>query len=121
MSDDIPRIRSFHRAITLRVGALNNHYLGRDRPLVQSRLIFEIGAEGAAVRDLRARLNLDSGFLSRMLRALENKGLVRTDALVEDARVRQVRLTRAGKAELRRLNESSDELAQSILAPLRPD
>jgi DNA-binding MarR family transcriptional regulator/GNAT superfamily N-acetyltransferase len=121
MNDAIPRIRSFHRAVTLRVGALSHRYLGRDRPLVQSRLIFEIGSEGAAVRDLRMRLGLDSGFLSRMLRALESRGLVRTTTLSSDARVRYARLTRAGKAELKRLNELSDDLAHSILAPLREE
>lgn len=119
MSDAIPLIRSFHRTVTQRIGALHNRYLGRDRPLAQSRLLFEIGADGAAVRELRARLGLDSGFVSRMLRALESKGLVRTIGLAgDDGRVRFARLTAAGKSELRKLNELSDELAQSILAPL---
>jgi DNA-binding MarR family transcriptional regulator/ribosomal protein S18 acetylase RimI-like enzyme len=119
MSDALPLIRRFHGTVTQRIGALNNRYLGRDRPLAESRLLYEIGADGAAVRELRARLGLDSGFVSRMLRALEGKGLVRTIRLAgDDGRVRFARLTRAGKAELRQLNELSDELAQSILTPL---
>src|SRR6202521_948567 len=98
MSDAIPLIRKFHRRVTQRIGALNNRYLGRDRPLAQSRLLYEIGANGAAVRELRARLGLDSGFVSRMLRALEGKGLVTTIRLAgDDRRVRFARLTRAGK------------------------
>jgi DNA-binding MarR family transcriptional regulator/GNAT superfamily N-acetyltransferase len=122
MKDTIPTIRSFHRTVTQRIGALNSHYLGRDRPLVESRLLFEIGTEGAAVRELRARLGLDSGYVSRMLRALERKGLVRTIRLEgDDGRVRVARLTKAGKAELQELNELSDELAQSILTPLSPE
>jgi DNA-binding MarR family transcriptional regulator/N-acetylglutamate synthase-like GNAT family acetyltransferase len=122
MSDAIPLIRRFHRTVTQRVGALNSRYLGRDRPLAESRLLFEIGDDGAAVRELRARLGLDSGFVSRMLRALEGKGLVRTGRLAgDDGRVRFTRLTRLGKGELRRLNELSDELAQSILTPLSPE
>jgi DNA-binding MarR family transcriptional regulator/N-acetylglutamate synthase-like GNAT family acetyltransferase len=122
MSDAIPRIRSFHRTVTQRIGALNSRYLGRDRPLVESRMLFEIGADGAGVRELRARLGLDPGFVSRTLRILEGKGLIKTIRRTDDdGRLRFVRLTRAGKAELRTLNELSDELAQSILTPLTPE
>jgi ribosomal protein S18 acetylase RimI-like enzyme len=119
MTGGIPQIRAFNRTVTRRLGVLNERYLGRDRPLAESRLLFEIGSEGAPVGELRARLGLDSGFLSRMLRALEHKGLAatarRSDA---DGRVRFAHLTRAGVAELRRLNALSDDLAQSILIPL---
>lgn len=118
---DIERIRSFNRTVTRRLGVLNERYLGRDRPLVESRLLFEIGTEGATVRDLRARLGLDSGFSSRLLRALERKKLIRTEPAGSDARVRIARLTRSGLAELERLNLLSDDLAQSMLEPLRPD
>ena len=119
MTDAIPVIRGFHRTVTQRVGALNTQYLGRDRPLAESRLLFEIGTDGAPVRELRVRLGLDSGFVSRMLRALEHEGLVRTIRQADnDGRARFSRLTKAGKSELRKLNELSDRLAQSILTPL---
>jgi DNA-binding MarR family transcriptional regulator/N-acetylglutamate synthase-like GNAT family acetyltransferase len=122
MSDVLPQIRSFHRTVTQRIGALNDRYLGRDRPLAESRLLFEIGTEGAAVRDLRVRLGLDAGFISRMLRSLESAGLVRTRRVEgEDGRARFATLTRAGRAELRKLDELSDELARSILTPLKPE
>lgn len=122
MNDAISLVRGFHRTVTQRIGALNNRYLGRNRPLAESRLLFEIGADGAAVRDLRERMGLDSGFVSRMLRTLETKGLVRTSRRPrEDGRVKFARLTRAGSAELRKLNELSDELARSMLAPLSPE
>jgi DNA-binding MarR family transcriptional regulator/GNAT superfamily N-acetyltransferase len=116
--DEIESIRSFNRTITRRLGVLNERYLGRDRPLVESRLLFEIGVHGAAVRELRIRLGLDSGFSSRLLRALERKKLVRTEPARTDGRVRVARLTRAGLAELERLNSLSDDLAHSMLAPL---
>ena len=122
MSDLIPRVRSFHRTVTQRIGTLSHRYLGRDRPLAESRLLFEIGTEGATVRELRARLGLDAGFVSRMLRSLEEEGLVTTVRLAdEDGRVRFARLSRSGRAELRRLNELSDELVRSILEPLGPE
>lgn len=115
----IQRIRTFNRTLTRRLGVLNEKYLGRDRPLIESRLLFEIGADGAPVRDLRARLGLDSGFLSRMLRRLEHKGLASTGRRShDDGRVRFARLTPPGRAELRRINALSNDLAQSMLAPL---
>src|SRR5579872_4097908 len=105
MLADLQRIRSFNRTVTQRLGALNERYLGRNRPLVESRLLFEIGQKGASPRDLRARLGLDSGFLSRLLRSLERKGLARTSKrAAEDGRVRFASLTRPGLLELRRIN-----------------
>ena len=118
---EIEGIRSFNRTVTRRLGVLNERYLGRDRPLVESRLLFEIGTEGASIRELRARLGLDSGFSSRLLRTLERKKLVRTEQARSDARVRIARLTRLGLAELERLNALSDDLARSMLAPLSQD
>ena len=114
----VPQVRIFNRIVTQTVGALHDHFLGRDRPLGESRLLFEIGEAGAEVGELRARLDLDSGYLSRLLRALEGQGLVTTEPAAHDRRVRRARLTPAGKAELELLNRSSDRLAQSILDPL---
>lgn len=118
MIGDIQQIRAFNRAVTRRLGVLNEKYLGRDRPFVESRLLFEIGAQGAPVRALRTRLGFDSGFLSRLLRALERKGLAITGPAADDGRTRFVHLTRAGLTELRRINVLSDRLAQSMLEPL---
>src|SRR5918911_2660139 len=70
------RVRSFNRTVTERIGALQDEYLARGRPLGASRVLWEIGAGGADVRALRARLGLDSGYLSRLLRALERERLV---------------------------------------------
>lgn len=118
MKDTLQQVRSFNRTVALRLGVLNERYLGRNRPYVESRLLFEIGSSGATVRELRARLGLDSGFLSRLLRTLERKKLATTQPLAEDRRVRFVRLSRTGNAELRRLNILSNKLAESMLTPL---
>jgi DNA-binding MarR family transcriptional regulator len=118
---EIDSIRAFNRTVTRRLGVLNERYLGRNRPLVESRLLFEIGTRGASVRDLRARLGLDSGFSSRLLRTLERKKLLKTERTGSDGRLRIARLTRSGLAELERINSLSDELARSMLASLSPD
>ena len=114
----IQQVRSFNRAVVARVGALNDHFLGRDRPVGEARLLWEIGREGAEVRELRGRLGLDSGYVSRLLRSLETTGLVSVDESAADRRVRRARLTAAGLAERAELDRRSDELAAHILAPL---
>jgi len=116
--DQIDVVRRFNRAITQRVGALDDAYLSRGRSLGLSRLLWEIEPTGSEVRQLRARLGLDSGYFSRQLRRLEADGLVTTDADDSDGRVRRVQLTRNGLAERAVLESSSDELAASMLEAL---
>ena len=118
-TEQVARVRRFNRAVTRRVGALSDAYLGRGRPLGASRLLWEIGAE-CEVRALRSRLGLDSGHVSRLLRALEAEGLVAVEPGAADRRVRVARLTAAGRTERALLDARSDELAASMLAPLDP-
>jgi DNA-binding MarR family transcriptional regulator/GNAT superfamily N-acetyltransferase len=117
---DLPlaQVRRFNRVFTERVGALNDRFLGLDRPLGAARLLWEIGPEGCEVRLLRARLGLDSGYLSRLLRSLEADGLVEVAAGETDMRTRVARLTAAGRRERSLLDDRSDQLAESLLAPL---
>lgn len=70
----ISRVRRFNRIVTQRVGALDDHFLARDRPIGEARVLWEIAADGCEVRSLRSRLDLDSGYLSRLLRSLERPG-----------------------------------------------
>jgi DNA-binding MarR family transcriptional regulator/GNAT superfamily N-acetyltransferase len=114
----IPEVRRFNRTVSQRVGALSDRFLALDRPLAEARLLWEIGGEGAEVRTLRNRLELDSGHASRLLRALEGAGLVRVEPSPADRRIRVARLTGDGLAERARLDERSDELAASMLSPL---
>jgi hypothetical protein len=46
-AEDIAQVRRFNRLVTQRAGALDDHFLGRDRPLGESRVLFEIGPQGA--------------------------------------------------------------------------
>jgi DNA-binding MarR family transcriptional regulator len=121
MSDEaIAQVRRFNRLVTRRVGALDQSYLSRGRPLGEARLLFEIGIAGADARALRAALGLDSGYLSRLLRALTAEGLVDVVRGEGDARVKRVALTAKGRVEFAAYERLSDELARSILAPLAP-
>ncbi len=114
----VEQVRRFNRTVTQRIGALNDHYLARDRPLGEARVLWEIGEGGCDVRRLRSRLQLDSGYTSRLLRSLEADGLVSVGASEHDQRVRTARLTPAGSTERAVLHRRSDALARSLLEPL---
>jgi DNA-binding MarR family transcriptional regulator len=81
-------------------------------------LLFEIGSEGADVRELRSRLGLDSGYLSRLLRSLEGDGLIEVAPRESDLRSRRACLTVAGLEELEELDRLGDRFAEGTLEPL---
>jgi len=116
----VEQVRQFNRLVTQRVGALDDHFLGRGRPLGASRLLFEIGEHGADVRELRRRLGLDAGYVSRLIKALNKEGLIRLAPGAGDQRVRTARLTARGRREMRELNARSDRLAAGLLAAVSP-
>lgn len=116
--EHVAQVRRFNRLVTQRAGALDDHFLGRNRPLGESRVLYEIGPRGADLRELRARLGLDSGYLSRLVQSLAGAGLVKLSAGPEDERVRRAQLTAAGLAEVEEMNRRSDRAAEAILTPL---
>lgn len=119
--EQIEHVRRFNRTVTERVGVLHDRYLGRDRPIGEARLLWEMGEQGQDVRRLRERLGLDSGYVSRLLRSLEADGLVSVESQPHDRRTRSVRPTEAGRTERALLDSRSDELAGSLLQPLNAD
>ena len=114
----VAQVRRFNRTVTQRIGVLNENFLASDRSLGQNRLLWEIGAGGCDIRTLRARLDLDSGYLSRLLRALEAGGFIVVEPSTTDGRIRVARLTEAGRRELASLDQRSDDAAAAILQPL---
>lgn len=119
MPDDATAtLRRFNRTYTQRIGALDESFLGTGRPLGVSRLLFEIGPGGATVRELRDRLDLDSGYLTRLLRRLTDEGLVSVRPDPTDRRRRVASLTEAGLRSWRELDDRSEELATRLVAPL---
>lgn len=117
-ADAVATVRRFNRRVTTAIGVLDDEYLDRGRSLAASRVIWEVGDDGEDIRSLRSRLGLDSGYLSRLLRALEQEGLVEVAADEVDGRVRTVRRTPAGQDEYDVLDRLNDEKAWSLLDPL---
>jgi DNA-binding MarR family transcriptional regulator/ribosomal protein S18 acetylase RimI-like enzyme len=120
MTEPVAVIRRFNRSYTQRVGVLTDSFLGVGLTLAAARLVFEIGVQASTTRDLRDRLGLDSGYLSRLLRGLEARGLVVVSPYPGDRRVKLVELTRAGVKLWQRLDERSDAQARLLTDPLSP-
>lgn len=123
VTEDVTALRHFNRYFTRRIGVLDDRYLGQDRPLGEARLLFEIAESGSGVslRDLRVRLGLDAGYLSRMVKALEAQGMVRLGVHPDDSRLRTVEPTPAGRAEVAEQNRRADVLVSGLLQGLAPD
>lgn len=115
----VDQVRRFNRTVTQRIGALNDRFMSRDRPLGEARVLWEIGdRDGTTVRSLRNRLGLDAGYMSRLLRSLEDDGMAVVEPHPDDGRMRVARLTDEGLEEWALLDRLSDELAESFLSPL---
>lgn len=116
MLDPIARLRRFNRAVTRDVGALDTSFLGRGRPLGVARVLQQVTPEGADVAEIRARLDLDSGLMSRILRGLEAEGLITTATDAADRRRRIARLTPTGQTELAAYDSIGHDRARQTLA-----
>ncbi|RSM87187.1 GNAT family N-acetyltransferase [Streptomyces sp. WAC 01325] len=113
-TDHVTAFRRFNRYFTRRIGVLDDHYLGQDRPLGEARLLFEIG-DGMSLRELRSRLGLDAGYLSRMAKALQAQGMVTLSAHPEDSRLRMIEPTAAGRVEVKEQNRRANLVAAGLL------
>jgi DNA-binding MarR family transcriptional regulator/GNAT superfamily N-acetyltransferase len=114
--DPVSRVRRFNRVVTSEAGALDTSFLGRGRPLGAARVLNAIGQGLSDVANIRKYLDLDSGLMSRLLRGLEEEGLVETVSHSEDARRRIATLTKAGWCEFRAYEALSNSRAEAILA-----
>jgi DNA-binding MarR family transcriptional regulator/GNAT superfamily N-acetyltransferase len=118
MADAVATLRRFNRSWSQRVGVLDESFLGSGRPLGPSRLLFELRSGGSSVRELRERMDLDSGYLSRLLRQLESEGLIAVTPDPSDARRRIATLTSQGVAAQQELDDRSDAIAHRLVDAL---
>jgi DNA-binding MarR family transcriptional regulator/GNAT superfamily N-acetyltransferase len=115
----IAAVRAFNRFYTRRLGMLGTGLLGTEHPLPQARVLYELGQHPAtATADLRAALDLDAGYLSRLLAGLESRGLVARRPDPADARRQTVRLTKQGRQAFAELDARSIAEIQDLLERL---
>src|SRR5688572_28499470 len=98
--DRVAAVRAFNRFYTKELGLLGRGFLGTDFTLTEARILWEIGhSDGPAeVIEIRNELELDPGYLSRILARFERDGLVIRDRSDRDRRRQLVRLTGSGRA-----------------------
>jgi DNA-binding MarR family transcriptional regulator/N-acetylglutamate synthase-like GNAT family acetyltransferase len=117
----VEAVRRFNRFYTRRIGVLQDDYLGSSFPLPQARVLYELGQRGeCTASELRAQLDVDAGYLSRLIAGLRRQGLVSAEAPNEDRRRRQLTLTPKGRKAFGALDESSRRAMGEMLAPLAP-
>ena len=98
-ADQIEAVRAFNRFYTARIGALRDGLLATAHPLPEARVLFELGRRGSIdAADLRRVLDLDGGYLSRLLARLDGQGLVAREQSPDDGRRQRLELTDAGRA-----------------------
>ena len=118
-SADVAAIRAFNRFYTARVGALRDGLLATAHPLPEARVLYELGQrERTDFADLRRRLDLDAGYLSRLLARLEEQGRVARDRAPHDGRRQLVGLTPAGRDAYTTLDARSAAEIASLLEHL---
>jgi len=115
----VDAVRRFNRFYTRRIGALRAGLVGSPYPLPEARLIYELGRRRrCTATELRAELDLDAGYLSRMLGSLGRRGLVRAERSREDARARLLTLTARGREAFALLDRRSRAEMSAMLGSL---
>lgn len=115
---EIEAVRAFNRFYTQRAGVLDP-YLGGELSLTEVRVLYELFHREQPTASALARdLDLDAGYLSRILRRFEDQGWLRRTTSVADARQSHLQLTAAGRRAFEPMQQQSREEAQALLAPL---
>lgn len=118
-ADAVAGLRSFNRFHSRLVGGLRRTYLGTALTLQEARILYEVATRGPLDHgDLRERLDLDQGYTSRLVARLRERGLLRQEPSPEDRRVRLLRLTDAGLAAFRELDDRADVEAARLVGRL---
>ena len=118
----IDAVRRFNRFYTQRIGVLDDGLLASAFPLPQARVLFELAQrDGVTAGELARALDLDTSYLSRILREFGRKGLVRRAHDARDARRQPLALTPAGRRAFATLDERAREEIAAMLAPLGRD
>jgi DNA-binding MarR family transcriptional regulator/GNAT superfamily N-acetyltransferase len=120
--DRVAAVRAFNRFYTARIGVLRDGVLRTPHSLTEARVLYELGhREVTEVADLRRDLDIDAGFLSRLLARLQSHGLVARERSTDDARRQRIRLTEDGDAAFAELDRRSAEEIGAVLDALSED
>ncbi|TIQ06484.1 MAG: winged helix-turn-helix transcriptional regulator, partial [Mesorhizobium sp.] len=112
----IDAVRGFNRFYTRQIGLLDEGLLKSAFSLTEARVLYELAhRDGLTATDLARDLGLDPGYLSRLLKKFEKRGLVERAATQADARRSSIALTPAGRAAFAPLNQGSHDQVAALL------
>jgi DNA-binding MarR family transcriptional regulator len=119
----IDAVRRFSRFYTRRIGVLRPGLYDSPHSLAEVRVLYELAHTTGAptATELAHALDLDAGYLSRILRGFESKGYVRKTRSADDARHMHLALTAAGKKAFAPIDRASHDEVGTLLAPLPDD
>jgi DNA-binding MarR family transcriptional regulator/predicted N-acetyltransferase YhbS len=118
-AERVAAVRAFNRFYTNRIGVLGEGLLRTSHSLTEARVLYELGQrEVTEVADLRRELDIDAGFLSRLLARLERNGLVARERSTDDARRQRIRLTDDGAEAFAELDRRSAQEIGAVLDAL---
>ena len=119
LHEDIALFRRFNRFYTKQIGLLSQGILKTRFPLIQARVLYELAQQKQTTASaLVDKLNIDPGYLSRILSNFEKKGLLRKHRSTTDSRQRILKLTNPGKKSFAELDERSRRVAEEMLLGL---
>lgn len=119
MASVVDDVRGFNRFYTRVLGLLRHRLAGSSFGLTEARVLFELADRGdVAVSELRNALDLDAGYLSRILSGFSASGLVTREQSAADGRRQMVRLTPEGRLAFAELDRLQAGAIDSLLAPL---
>ena len=117
LAGQVAAVRAFNRFYTNVIGLVHGMYLDMPYPLTEARLLYEMARRDVTpMADLRRALDIDAGYLSRVLGRFEADGLVTRRRSAADARRQEVALTSAGRAAAAELDARSDSQVSELLA-----
>jgi DNA-binding MarR family transcriptional regulator/GNAT superfamily N-acetyltransferase len=115
----VQAIRGFNRFYTKQIGVLQQGWLGSPFSLAEARVLYELAHhEQPTATEIARELGLDAGYLSRMLRSLEQRGVVQRTRSNADGRRAHLSLTRSGRTAFARLDQQTDEDVEAMLGKL---
>ncbi len=117
--DRIAAVRRFSRFYTRVIGALHDGLLHSSFSLTEARVLYELAqSAGVTATELGRELDLDPGYLSRILQRFERDGLLARAPSPIDRRQSLLSLTAAGQDAFAPLDARSREEMGALLAPL---
>jgi len=118
----IDQFRHFNRFYTNYIGLLDNSIYDSPVNLTEARILYELDSRpGSSAKELRQRLSLDKGYLSRLLKRCVSQGWIKGSTSSKDARIRELNLTADGKHLMEKLHAQAAAQAEKALSHLSHD